>query len=190
MLEVIPLFISACRNAEENFADYPRYLLWDMQGWGGWDGRTPLLVEWCLPEPLLWWLPVGPYDLWGWMALSDWPYENQWSVFIVSSLDGGSRLEGSQKSSSPSDPSNPTRNRHCASFPTQDNEAWIPGKRRGSRLLDSLLTLISKGGRELILWLSALIHTYIYLYNVAAFNACWPSKNKHQISTNNRNKFE
>ena len=30
---------------------------------------------------------------------------------------------------------------------------------------------ISKGGRELISWLSALIHTYIYLYNVAAFNA-------------------
>ena len=30
---------------------------------------------------------------------------------------------------------------------------------------------ISKGGRELISWLSALIRTYIYLYNVAAFDA-------------------
>ena len=34
-IEVIPLFVSAKRNAEENFADHPRYLPWDLQGGGG-----------------------------------------------------------------------------------------------------------------------------------------------------------
>ena len=33
--KVIPLFISALRNAEENFVDHPRYLSWDPQGGGG-----------------------------------------------------------------------------------------------------------------------------------------------------------
>ena len=43
-IEVIPFFVSACRNAEENFTDHPRYLPWDPQGGGGRDGCTPLLV--------------------------------------------------------------------------------------------------------------------------------------------------
>ena len=43
--EVIPLFISACRNTEENFLDYPRYFPWDLQRGGGRSGCTPLLVE-------------------------------------------------------------------------------------------------------------------------------------------------
>ena len=37
--------------------------------------------------------------------------------------------------------------------------------------LQTVVFHISKGGRVLISWLSALIRTYIYLYNVAAFNA-------------------
>ena len=43
--EVIPLFISALRNTEENFVDHPRYLPQDSQGGGGQGGCTPLLVE-------------------------------------------------------------------------------------------------------------------------------------------------
>ena len=50
-------------------------------------------------------------------------YKNQQSVLIVSSPDGGPRLEGSQQSSSLSDSSNLAWNRHCTLFPTQDNEA-------------------------------------------------------------------
>ena len=53
MLEVIPLFVSACRNAEENFTDHPRYLPRDSQGGGRRDGRTSLLVERRLSEPIL-----------------------------------------------------------------------------------------------------------------------------------------
>ena len=53
MHEVIPLFVSALRNAEENFIDHPGYLSWDPQGGGGQDGHTPSLVERCLPKPVL-----------------------------------------------------------------------------------------------------------------------------------------
>ena len=52
-IEVIPLFVSACRNAEENLTDHPRHLPQDSQGGGGQDGGTPLLVERRLPEPIL-----------------------------------------------------------------------------------------------------------------------------------------
>ena len=57
------------------------------------------------------------------MALKGQSYKNQQSILIVSSPDGGPRLEGSQQSSSLSDSSNPAWNRHCTLFPTQDNEA-------------------------------------------------------------------
>ena len=80
------------------------------------------------------------------MAPSGRPYKDQQSVLVVSSPDGGFRLEGSQRLSSPGDTGDSTWNHHCASFPTQDNEVGIPGKRRGSRLLDSLLTPSLVGG--------------------------------------------
>ena len=51
--EVIPLFVSACRNSEENFTDHPRHLPQALQGGGGQDGRSPSLVERRLPEPVL-----------------------------------------------------------------------------------------------------------------------------------------
>ena len=51
------------------------------------------------------------------------------------------------------------------------NAAMLSLERAKSAALEINLYIISKGGRELISWLSALIHTYIYLYNVAAFNA-------------------
>ena len=34
-IKVTPLFVSACRNTEENFTDYPRYLPWNSKGGGG-----------------------------------------------------------------------------------------------------------------------------------------------------------
>ena len=52
-IEVIPLFVSACRNTEENFTDYPRYLPWDSPGGRGRDSHSPPLVERWLPEPIL-----------------------------------------------------------------------------------------------------------------------------------------
>ena len=52
-IEVIPLFVSACRNLEENFTDHPSHLPQDSQGGRGRDGRPPSLVERRLPEPVL-----------------------------------------------------------------------------------------------------------------------------------------
>ena len=74
------------------------------------------------------------------MALCCRSDENQRSVSSIVALDGGLGLESSQRLSPPGDSSDPTWNCYCASFPTQDNEVGILGKRRGSRLLDSLLT--------------------------------------------------
>ena len=75
-IKVIPLFISACRNAEENFTDHPRYLPRDPQGRWGRDSRSSSLVGRCLPKPFLWQSVVGPYDPWGWMALCGRSNEN------------------------------------------------------------------------------------------------------------------
>ena len=82
------------------------------------------------------------------MAPNGGPYEDQQSVAFVSSPDGGLGLESSKQLSPPSDSSDLAWNRYRASFPTQDNEVGIQGKRRGSRLLDSLLTLSLVGGRH------------------------------------------
>ena len=125
MLKVIFLFVSACRNTEENFADHPRYLPWDSQGGGGWDGCSPPLVERHLPELVLWWLVVGPHDLQGWMALCGQLDEDQRSVIVVVTAYRGPGLEGSQQLSSPSYASDQAWYCHCALVPSQDNEAWI-----------------------------------------------------------------
>ena len=52
-IEVIFLFVSACRNTEEKFIDYPSYLPWRLQGGGGQNGCTPSVVERCFSELVL-----------------------------------------------------------------------------------------------------------------------------------------
>ena len=49
--------------------------------------------------------------------------EDQRSVLVVSSPDGGPRLEGSQRSSTPGDSSDLTQNRYRTSLLTPDYEA-------------------------------------------------------------------
>ena len=140
--EVIPLFISALRNAEENFIDHPRYLPWNPQRRIGQNSCTPLVVEWHLPKPLLRWSTMGPYDLRGWMATCGQPEEDWWSVPAVVTSYGGPWLESSKWLSTPSDSSDLTRYHYCALFPTQDNEAWILGEESDWKTVDVLLTLI------------------------------------------------
>ena len=73
--------------------------------------------------------------------------EDKRSFIVVIVAHGGPQLEGSQQLSSPSNTSDQAWYSHRASVSTQDHEARIPGKRRGSRLLDNPLTLSLVGGQ-------------------------------------------
>ena len=46
-----------------------------------------------------------------------------------------------------SDTSDPARNRYCTSFPSQDSEAGISGRRNVRRVFDSLLTFFFLDGQ-------------------------------------------
>ena len=96
----------------KRFVDHPRHLPWDPQGRGGWDGCTPSLVEWCLPEPILRWSVVGPYDPRGWMAPGCWSDKDKQHFSIVVVAHGGPQLESSQQSSTPGNASDQAWNHH------------------------------------------------------------------------------
>ena len=77
------------------------------------------------------------------MALSGGLDKDQQSSSLVSALDGGPRLEGSQRSSSPSDLSDLAQNCYGTPFPTQDIKIGILGERNGRKAFDALLTSLS-----------------------------------------------
>ena len=76
------------------------------------------------------------------MALCSQSDENPGCFVVVVVAHGGPRLESSQQSSSPSNPSNQAWYRHCASASPQDIETGIPGKKGDRKTFDVLLTLL------------------------------------------------
>ena len=94
--KVIPLFIPACRKCWGKFIDHPRHLPWNLEDRRRWGHCSQQVVVRCVPQPLLWQLTLGPYDLRGWMAPTDRSDQNQWSSSSISALDRGPWLESSQ----------------------------------------------------------------------------------------------
>ena len=69
--------------------------------------------------------------------------KDQQSGSLAFALDGGFGLEGSQRSSTPGDASDLTRNHYGTSFPSQDIEIGILGEKNRCKAFDALLMFFS-----------------------------------------------
>ena len=92
---VIPLFVSFWWNTDGEFIDYLGYLSWGHEDRGTkWlDCCAYLVVEGCVPKPVLWWSTLGKYDLRSGMALTCRSELCQWSGPCESPANGDPWLD-------------------------------------------------------------------------------------------------